>query len=106
MGGTVAQVSGELYRFSEKSPAKQLRTPGKGERRPLAETGNIPGREEGQEQGRGREQSRGRRAREEMKKQLNLSYFQVNLLYRQANKGKLEIFGSEVFTQIRPVWVG
>jgi hypothetical protein len=90
MGETVAQVSGELYRFSEKSPAKQLRTPGKGERRPLAETGNIPGREEGQEQGRHREQSRGRRAREEMKKQLNLSYFQVNLLYtvntKQANE--------------------
>jgi hypothetical protein len=95
-------VSGELYRFSEKSPAKQLRTPGKGERRPLAETGNIPGREEAQEQGRHREQSRGRRAREEMKKQLNLSYFQVNLLYKQANEGnssvniftgpKLEIF--------------
>jgi hypothetical protein len=82
---TVAQVSGELYRFSEKSPAKQLRTPGKGERRPLAETGNIPGREE--EQSRHREQSRGRRAREEMKKQLNLSYFQVNPLYKQ---GRLE----------------
>jgi hypothetical protein len=74
------KVSGELYRFSDKSPAKHLRTPGKGERRPLAETGNVVsiGREQKEPQEvRSREPSRGRKAREEMKKQLNLSYFQV-----------------------------
>jgi hypothetical protein len=82
----VVEVSGELYKFSDKSPAKHLRTPGKGERRPLADTANIlvGGRRDEKEEAmvvkeaRPREASRGRKAREEMKKQLNLSYFQVS----------------------------
>lgn len=73
------KVSGELYRFSDKSPAKHLRTPGKGERRPLAEMGNVGGEEKAVvvREVRPREPSKSKKAREEMKKQLNLSYFQA-----------------------------
>ena len=86
------QISGELYKFSNKSPAKNLRTPGKSERRPLADTGNTPRGQRSRERSkdeqastaskerRERDKSVNRKAREEMKKQLNLSYFQVDYL--------------------------
>jgi len=74
------KVSGELYRFSTRSPGKMLRTPGKQDRRPLADTGNTPRTSRSKEKGEGaerRERSGNRKAKEEMKKQLNLSYFQA-----------------------------
>jgi len=75
------KVSGELYRFSNKSPAKNLRTPGKGERKPLGDTANTPrhsgGKDAGKSEAASRERSANRKVKEEMKKQLNLSYFQA-----------------------------
>lgn len=78
------QVSGELYRFSNKSPVRNLRTPGKMDRKPLSDTGNTPHAPRSKERDKEnvaekpeREKSSSRKIKEEMKKQLNLSYFQV-----------------------------
>jgi len=81
------KVSGELYKFSNKSPTRATRTPGKGDRRPLAETGNTPRASRARErQGKDsmakeelgeRDRSGNRKIKEEMKKQLNLSYFRA-----------------------------
>ena len=82
-------MSGELYKFSNKSPSRILRTPGKADRKPLSDTGNTPRasrarersvRESAKKEELGeRDQSGDRKMKEEMKKQLNLSYFQVSL---------------------------
>eukprot|EP00088_Acartia_fossae_P044573 TRINITY_DN4739_c0_g1_i3.p1 TRINITY_DN4739_c0_g1~~TRINITY_DN4739_c0_g1_i3.p1 ORF type:complete len:1187 (-),score=273.56 TRINITY_DN4739_c0_g1_i3:761-4321(-) len=74
------RVSGELYRFNNKSPVRNLRTPGKENRKPLADTANTPRRDPIKNNMEvfkpEREKSANRKAKEEMKKQLNLSYFQ------------------------------
>ena len=64
---------------------RNLRTPGKQNRRPLVDTANTPRPEPIKEKldfvpaKPERDKSVGRKAKEEMKKQLNLSYFQVNI---------------------------
>ena len=63
---------------------RNLRTPGKMDRKPLSNTGNTPHNPRSKERDKEnvpekpeREKSSSRKIKEEMKKQLNLSYFQV-----------------------------
>ena len=73
------KISGELYKFSNKSPVRNIRTPGKENKKPSADTGNKNLCTDRYEQvvKPERDKSASRKAKEEMKRQLNLSYFQV-----------------------------
>jgi len=73
------KISGELYKFSNKSPVRNIRTPGKENKKPSADTGNKNLSTDKYEQvvKPERDKSASRKAKEEMKRQLNLSYFQA-----------------------------
>ena len=74
------KISGELYKFSNKSPIRNIRTPGKENKKPSADTTgnkNLSADKYEQVVRPERDKSASRKAKEEMKRQLNLSYFQV-----------------------------
>ena len=73
---------------------RNLRTPGKENRKPLADTANTPRLESKRGEAPPkpeRDKSVGRKAKEEMKKQLNFSYFQVIFFYAKVIHIKTDI---------------